>query len=121
VILVAHSLGVLAVAHALPRLPKSVVGAFLVAPPDLSVPDVRAALPASMIFDAAPTGKIPFHSHLIASSNDPYCSIPAAEALAASWGATFANAGEAGHINSESGHGPWPEGLMSFGGFLARL
>jgi predicted alpha/beta hydrolase family esterase len=31
------------------------------------------------------------------------------------------DAGEAGSVNSESGHGPWPEGLMSFAGFLKRL
>jgi hypothetical protein len=27
----------------------------------------------------------------------------------------------AGHINSSSGHGPWPEGLLSFGTFLKPL
>ena len=31
------------------------------------------------------------------------------------------DAGEAGHINGESGHGPWPEGLLTFGKFMSRL
>ncbi|MCB1459938.1 MAG: alpha/beta hydrolase, partial [Nitratireductor sp.] len=25
------------------------------------------------------------------------------------------------HINAESGHGPWPEGLMVFAKFMGRL
>ncbi len=33
----------------------------------------------------------------------------------------FADAGEAGHINAESGHGPWPEGSMTFAHFMTRL
>jgi hypothetical protein len=28
------------------------------------------------------------------------------------------DAGESGHINAESGHGPWPEGIMVFAHFL---
>jgi predicted alpha/beta hydrolase family esterase len=43
------------------------------------------------------------------------------EALARDWGATLVDAGPAGHINGESGHGPWPEGLMRFGGLLAKI
>ncbi|MGO4837655.1 alpha/beta hydrolase, partial [Rhizobiaceae sp. 2RAB30] len=27
----------------------------------------------------------------------------------------------AGHINSEAGYGPWPEGSMTFAQFLSRL
>ena len=33
-----------------------------------------------------------------------------AKALARSIGSRFINAGSAGHINVDSGHGPWPEG-----------
>ena len=35
--------------------------------------------------------------------------------------ATLSDAGESGHINVESGHGPWPEGLLQFGQFLRKL
>jgi predicted alpha/beta hydrolase family esterase len=31
------------------------------------------------------------------------------------------DAGAIGRIDGGSGHGPWPEGLMKFGAFLARL
>jgi predicted alpha/beta hydrolase family esterase len=28
---------------------------------------------------------------------------------------------ESGHVDPDSGHGPWPEGLMTFGKFLQTL
>ncbi|MFB2608362.1 alpha/beta hydrolase, partial [Rhizobium phaseoli] len=37
------------------------------------------------------------------------------------WGSFLVDAGEAGHINADSGHGPWPEGTMVFAQFLSRL
>jgi len=33
----------------------------------------------------------------------------------------FIDACESGHINSESGHGPWPEGSMVFAEFMTQL
>jgi hypothetical protein len=128
VVLVAHSLGVAAVAHAAMHLtPGSIAGAFLVAPADV---DNAQGWPetAGHVFDAThggftpmPMHSLPFASALVASSNDPYCSHERAAALAALWGAEFIDAGEAGHINVASGHGPWPEGLLRFGGFLKGL
>ena len=44
-----------------------------------------------------------------------------ARTFADAWGATLVPAGDAGHIDAASGHGPWPEGLMRFGLFLSRL
>jgi predicted alpha/beta hydrolase family esterase len=41
--------------------------------------------------------------------------------LAAQLGAKLIDAGFSGHINSESGHGPWPEGVMRFAAFLKTL
>lgn len=118
-VLVAHSLGVLAVVHAAADLSGKIAGAFLVAPPDettlAGLPEVDAA------FAPIPRAPLPFPSILIASADDPYCALAAAEDLSFAWGAAFANAGAAGHINTESGHGPWPEGLMSFATFLKRL
>ena len=119
VVIVAHSLGVLAVVHAAPRLPPTVVGAFLVAPPD------EASLAALQEIDPAfapiPRDPLPFPSVLVASSNDPLCGSVEAAELSLAWGATFTAAGEAGHINADSGHGPWPEGLIRFAGFLKQL
>ncbi|MFC7396615.1 RBBP9/YdeN family alpha/beta hydrolase [Chelatococcus sp. GCM10030263] len=120
VIIVAHSAGVIAVAHAAPHLPRSVVrGAFLVAPPS---EQVLAALPeCEAAFAALPRARLPFPAVLVASRADPFCTFEEATELAAAWGVTLADAGEAGHINADSGHGPWPEGLMRFAGFLKRL
>lgn len=120
VILVAHSLGVPTVAHAAPAFPPGRVrGAFLVAMPDIERPDApRAVDPA---FAPLPRDPLPFPSLLVASRNDPYCSYERAEDFAYAWGSATVDAGEAGHLNPESGYGPWPEGLMRFAGFLKLL
>lgn len=118
VILVAHSLGVPLVAHAAPLLPVGkVAGAFLVAPPDVEKLD-EAALAS---FAPVPTAPLPFPSVVIASRTDPYCDYARAEDFAYAWGGVLVDAGEAGHINTESGHGPWPEGSMRLLGFLQSL
>lgn len=128
VVIVAHSLGVAAVAHMAERIPKGFLqGAFLVAPADV---DNAKSWPKTegMKLDAVGTGfaplprmQLPFPSVMIASSTDPYCALPRAEALASDWGATFVEAGDAGHINAASGHGPWPDGVLRFGAFLKTL
>ncbi|MGL4288829.1 MAG: RBBP9/YdeN family alpha/beta hydrolase [Phreatobacter sp.] len=120
VVLVAHSLGVVTVAHAAPLFPQGVVrGAFLVSMPDIEqgtdIPEVDRA------FAPIPREPLPFPSVLVASRNDPHCSFERAEDFGYSWGSALSDAGEAGHINSDSGHGPWPEGLMRFAGFMKSL
>jgi hypothetical protein len=65
--------------------------------------------------------RLPFPSRLIGSSNDPHCSIARAQAFAAAWGSDLSIIANAGHINTASGHGPWPEGLLTFGLFLKSL
>jgi hypothetical protein len=119
VLLLAHSLGVAAVVHAAPKLPPGQVrGAFLVAAPDVEAPDAPEEVKA---FAPLPRDPLPFPSLLVASRNDPYSSFERAEDLSYSWGAALVDAGESGHINTDSGHGPWPEGLMRLAGFLRRL
>lgn len=119
VVVVAHSLGVPTLLHAVPLLPAGkVVGAFLVAPPDLDVPGLPADLAA---FGPMPSAPLPFPSVLVASRTDPYCSYARAEGFALDWGAAFVDAGEAGHINAEAGFGPWPEGSMRLLGLLQAL
>ncbi len=44
----------------------------------------------------------------MASKNDPWMSVVQADQLSRDWGLAFYNAGNAGHINSESGYGEWP-------------
>lgn len=128
VVLVAHSLGVAAVAHMSQRIPKGFLsGAFLVAPADV---DAAPGWPETEGFTLdginsgfapLPLAPMPFPSVLIASSNDPYCSLERAKTFANAWGSTLVEAGNVGHVNSESGHGPWPEGVLRFGQFLSTL
>jgi uncharacterized protein len=58
---------------------------------------------------------------LIASRNDKHSTFADSEALAKALGAKLVDAGFSGHINVESGHGPWPEGVMCFAKFLKTL
>lgn len=120
-VLVAHSCGVLAVAHAAPRLDLTrLAGAFLVAPPDLETH--ACLLPGDNGgFAPLPMEKLPFPARLIASSNDPYCTIGRAHEIGRAWGADTSVIANAGHINADSGHGPWPDGLLTFGLFLKSL
>lgn len=121
VILVAHSCGVPTVAHAAKDLPAGKVkGGFLVAP--ISEPSI--ALFGGVIdpaFAPFPNDPLPFPSVLVASRTDTYCAYETAADYANAWGSMLVDSGESGHINAASGHGPWPEGLMSFAGFLSRL
>jgi predicted alpha/beta hydrolase family esterase len=119
VVLVAHSLSVIALAHAAPRLPDNVRGAFLAAMPDIELSPL--APEASFGFRPIPRDPLPFPSMLVASSNDPLCSIDRAVEFATCWGSDFHQAGEAGRIDPASGHGPWPEGLLMFTRLMQRL
>jgi hypothetical protein len=127
VVLIAHSCGVSAVVHAAPLFaPGKVVGAYLVAPPDLEAALASRDAPGHWLADAGgfhsvPTAPLPFPSMLIASGNDPFVTIARAREMALDWGSDFADAGQSGHINTASGHGPWPEGLLKLGQFLKRL
>ncbi|MBK5265771.1 MAG: alpha/beta hydrolase [Alphaproteobacteria bacterium] len=114
VVLVAHSLGCLAVAWwaqlEQPHTGGSVLGALQVAPPEVDFFPLDERLET---FAPTPTDPLPFPSILAASRNDPYMGIRTAHRLARSWGSRFADAGAIGHINAESGIGDWP-----FGQFL---
>jgi len=113
VILVAHSLGCLAFAwwaeFEQPARGNPVVGALLVAPPDVERDGVDLRLAR---FAPVPRRALPFPAFLAASENDHYCSLRAARNLAAEWGACFAYAGSIGHINADSGIGDWEFGQL---------
>jgi predicted alpha/beta hydrolase family esterase len=119
VVVIAHSLGVPSVVQAIPQFTNKVAGAFFVAPPDVANPEIRPR--HLMTFGPYPRDPLPFPSITIASRNDPYCLFEVAEDIASAWGSLFIDAGEAGHLNAESGHGPWPEGSMTFAQFMTRL
>lgn len=119
VVLVAHSLGCAATIQAIAQFEGKIAGALLVAPPDVANEKIR---PRHLrTFGPYPRDPLPFPSIVIASENDPFCAYDVAEDIAAAWGAQFMGAGKVGHINEESGFGPWPEGLMVFAKFIGQL
>ncbi|MFD2644035.1 alpha/beta hydrolase [Pseudomonas japonica] len=118
VILIAHSLGCITVAHwaaqASPALLRRVRGALLVAPADVERP---ACSPALRNFAPIPMNLLPFPSQVVTSDNDPAVSTPRAMQLARAWGAEAGVLGGAGHINVKSGHQRWEQGFA----YLYRL
>jgi uncharacterized protein len=54
--------------------------------------------------------RLPFRSVLVASDNDPYLGLERARELARGWGSRLEVVRGAGHPNTASGNGPWPEG-----------
>ncbi len=105
-ILIAHSLGCLAVAHWAGRTTIRVRGALLVAPAD-----VDASWPGALAeFGPVPRARLPFPSRVVASDDDPFATLIRAEQIALDWGSELTILPKAGHINTEAGFGPWPEG-----------
>lgn len=124
VILAAHSLGCLAVAWwaeyeqpARPAQGGKVIGALLVAPPDVEDRPLDRRLTR---FAPVPPSELPFPSILVASRDDPYMPIGKAHRLARQWGARFADAGAVGHINAQSGLGDWAFGRLLLNRLLPR-
>lgn len=119
-LLVAHSLGCALIAHVAQRHPNLPVrGALLVAPADV---DASQAIPQYLCsFTGMPRQPLPFPSMMVASRNDPYMSFQRAEMFATVWNSTLLDIGAAGHINIESGFGPWPDGRRLLSDFIHRL
>lgn len=118
-VIVAHSLGVIATLHAARRTGSIVAGAFLVAPPSAAVMREHPAIDPGFL--PVPRSPLPFPAVIVGSADDPYAEAAFAPELARDIGARFIDAGAAGHINVDSGHGPWPEGSLAFAHFIAKL
>ncbi|MGK8709205.1 alpha/beta hydrolase [Metapseudomonas otitidis] len=118
VILVAHSLGCVTVAHwaaqADPDVLRRVRGSLLVAPADVERPGCPEALTG---FAPIPRTALPFPTLLVGSDNDHAASPQRALQLARDWGAEPAILAGAGHINVKSGHQRWEQGFA----YLYRL
>lgn len=117
-ILVAHSLGCIAVVEWANQYANDVKGMLLVAPPDLEAivkSDTPSVIDTSLVQLAkqwlpVPNRKLPYPSILVASSTDQYTTIINSQKLAKNWGCKFVDIGAAGHINDISGHNQWEEG-----------
>ena len=118
-VIVAHSLGVIATLHAAQR----------VGDEDRRRLSRRAALGGGNPRNAVdrfgllpvPRARLPFPATMVGSSDDPYADLLFARNLAQDIGAQFIDAGASGHINVDSGHGPWPEGSLAFANFMTKL
>jgi len=100
-VLAAHSFGCLATAQALQQsaLANEVAGVLFVAP----------ASPRKFAFAGAfEARRIGVPSILIGSETDPWMPLADARDLAQRLGSAFVNLGDAGHINTAAGFGPWP-------------
>lgn len=112
VILVAHSAGVLMVAHWAARYSRPIKGALLVTPPDLDAtwPENYPS-PESLQANGwtpLPRNPLPFPSLVCASDNDHLASPEAVRAMAADWNGRLVELGQVGHLNPASGFGEWP-------------
>lgn len=113
VVLVAHSGGVLIVAHWARSPRRSIQGALLATPPDFDTPLPVGYPTQEALRDngwlPVPRTRLPFPSIVAASTNDPLGSIEQVQALARDWASHFFNIGEVGHLNPASGFGDWPQ------------
>jgi predicted alpha/beta hydrolase family esterase len=111
VLIVAHSFGCLAAIERLRNCSDDVAGALLVAPAD---PLKWGQTP----FQPSQACVVP--TTLVASRTDPCMDFDKAVQLARILGSDLVDAGDAGHLNAESGHGAWPQGERLLEKLIAR-
>ncbi len=113
IILVAHSGGVISVAHWVARGGSTKVkSALLAAPADLET-ELPTGYPAIDALRAngwlpIPRMKLPFPSIVGASGNDPLAKYGRVSEFAHDWGSLLLDLGDVGHLNPASGFGRWP-------------
>lgn len=118
-LLVAHSFGCLVAATLAAEVPGSIAGIVFVAPAnprrfaaagglltDNKRPDHMPVASVADVLPEALPAAIP--SILLASENDPWLSFSDALELKERWRSHFVDLGEVGHVNVDSGFGPWP-------------
>jgi predicted alpha/beta hydrolase family esterase len=116
-VLVAHSLGCIAIAHWAATWRRPVAAALLVAPADVE----REACPAALrAWAPIPAARLPFPTTLVAADDDPYVALDRARGFADAWGSRFELVENGRHLNVASGHGEWPRGAALLDDLLAR-
>lgn len=113
VTMVAHSAGVLMLAHWAQAYRRAdIVGALLATPADLETPmpegyPTLAALQKHGWLPL-PRTRLRFPSIVAASNNDPLATLPRVEKMARDWGSELVRLGDVGHLNPAAGFGEWP-------------
>ncbi|WP_186297578.1 RBBP9/YdeN family alpha/beta hydrolase [Sedimenticola selenatireducens] len=109
IIFIAHSLGTITVAEwARQYASDRIIGALLVAIPDVQRPDLPEVIQG---FSNPILEPLPFPAIAVLSNNDPYAALSRGRLLAERFGAQIQEIGNYGHINHESGLGEWEIGL----------
>lgn len=106
-VLVATSLGCLTVARWAAAHTGPVAAALLTVPPD--VPGVTDTV-----------RRLPFRAVVVGSRDDEHMTFARARRFAEALGADFVDGGAVGHLNTVSGHGPWPLGERLLAQLLAQ-
>ena len=109
--IVAHSFGCLASLRVAQEYPDRIGGLFLVAPADPDKFGVTALLPQTLAVPAL----------FVSSRSDPWLEFDKAKRWATSLDSRFIDLGDAGHINVESGFGPWQHGFDLFLRFKSEI
>jgi len=119
IVLIGHSLGCATIVHAVKANKlNGVVGAFLVAMPDVE----RADFPKECIgFSPMPRVEFGFPSLIIASENDPYISSTELKKWADILRSDFISVGEREHIGTAAKLEYWEEGHELFKEFLKNI
>lgn len=103
-VVICHSLANTLWFHSLDELPK-VKRLYLIAPPSFQceIEELKEFFPLPL-----PTQTNAKETILVASTNDPYMSVDEAKELQKSLDVELKILENAGHINADSGFGPWP-------------
>jgi predicted alpha/beta hydrolase family esterase len=115
VIVVAHSAGVMMLAHwaQLTRPNRPIKGALLATPADMEQPFPAGYPTTEELRDhrwlPIPHRALPFPTILAASRDDPLCLFVRAQAMARDWGSELVDLGPVGHLNPAAGFGEWPQ------------
>jgi len=117
IVIITHSLGCIALCHWALKYGNGIKAAFMVAPPDIENPYKPVKLET---FCPIPLVPLPFPALVISSSNDPWACEEKVEIWAQNWKTDIHSIGNAGHINIESKHGKWPEGLELLHKFMQK-
>jgi hypothetical protein len=113
VILVAHSAGVMMVAHWAQKYSRPIKGALLATPADVESPFPAGYPDTATLREHGwlpiPRQPLPFPSILGASRNDPLASFPRLQQLATDWHSELLDLGQVGHLNPAAGYGQWSQ------------